>query len=166
MSEKQWTIAGVAVGVAFGVPAWWSLFIEHPETVTAMTWALRVMTPVVTFMVGAFTGWHLRRWVRPVDQTHSMDGTINTNLTAVRSMSPLMAKAMLDARNAAYGEREVTGKVGAVVDESYGRNDGVFFIKPTTPGHTRYYALKTKWVEYLMDETVLKELAKRAKEPY
>ena len=62
MSEKGWTIAGVLLTVAFGVPAWWTLFIEHPETVTTMTWALRVATPVLTFLAGMFTGWHLRKW--------------------------------------------------------------------------------------------------------
>lgn len=62
MSEKGWTIVGVLLTVAFGVPAWWTLFIEHPETVTTMTWALRVATPVLTFLAGMFTGWHLRKW--------------------------------------------------------------------------------------------------------
>lgn len=106
---------------------------------------------------------------RPAEQTHSMDGTINANLTAVRSVSPLMAQAMLDARNAPSGECEVSGKTGDAVDESCKRKDGVFFIRPCLthiPDPPRYYVLNRKWVEYLKDETVLKELAKRAKEPY
>lgn len=62
MSEKGWTIAGVLLTVVFGIPAWWALFIEHPETVTTMTWTLRVATPVLTFFAGMFTGWHLQKW--------------------------------------------------------------------------------------------------------
>lgn len=62
MSERWLTIVGVILTVVFGVPAWWALFIEHPETVTTMTWALRIATPVLTFLAGMFTGWHLQKW--------------------------------------------------------------------------------------------------------
>lgn len=54
-------IAGVILTVVFGVPAWWALFIEHPETLPAVTWALRLAFPVLTFLLGVFTGWHLRK---------------------------------------------------------------------------------------------------------
>ena len=181
MSDRSWTIVGIAATIAFGVPTWWALFIEHPETADTFMWALRALTPIVIFLLGVFTGWNLRRWrggerdmksriaeleKRPTEQTHSMDGTINANLTAVRSMSPPMAQAMLDARNAPSGVCEVSGKTGDAVDKSVKREDGVFHIKPYIEGRTKYYVLMPKWVEYLKNEIVLRELAKRAKSPY
>lgn len=181
MREKGLTIAGIAATIAFGVPTWWALFIEHPETADAFVWALRALTPIVIFLLGVFTGWNLRRWLggerdmksriaelekRPAEQTHSMDGTINANLTAVRSMSPLMAQAMLDAHNAPRSECEVSGKTGDAVDKSVKREDGVFFIRPYIEGRTKYYVLTQKWVEYLRNDAVLSELAKRANSPY
>lgn len=62
MSERGWTILGVAATIVFGVPAWWSLFVEHPDVMAELMWAMRVMLPIGTFLAGVFTGWHLRRW--------------------------------------------------------------------------------------------------------
>lgn len=70
MSDRALTILGIAATVAFGVPTWWTLFIEHPETVTFL-WAI---APVVIFLLGIFTGWHLRRW-RESSETGSEIGT-------------------------------------------------------------------------------------------
>lgn len=62
MSEKQWTIAGVVAAVVFGAPSWWVMFIEHPETAGMMVTALRVISPVVMFAIGAFTGYKYCSW--------------------------------------------------------------------------------------------------------
>ena len=62
MSEKQWTIAGVVAAVVFGPPSWWVMFIEHPETAGMMLTALRVISPVVMFAIGAFTGYKYCSW--------------------------------------------------------------------------------------------------------
>lgn len=62
MSEKQWTIAGVVAAVVFGAPSWWVMFIEHPETAGMMVTTLRVISPVVMFAIGAFTGYKYCSW--------------------------------------------------------------------------------------------------------
>lgn len=59
--DEGLAIAGVILTVLFGVPAWLALFIEHPETLPAVIWALRLAFPVLTFLLGIFTGWHLRK---------------------------------------------------------------------------------------------------------
>lgn len=73
MSEKRWTIAGVIAAVVFGVPAWWAMFIEHPETVGTTITVLRALSPVVMFAIGAFTGYKRCSW--KMGERHSRELT-------------------------------------------------------------------------------------------
>lgn len=116
MSDKGWSIAGVIASVVFGVPAWWTLFIEHPETVTAL-W---VIAPLGTFALGAFTGYHARRW-RDDGREKATDGAAKTitldDVRAAEDRARARANAELASiaaeRDALRSERdELVAKVG------------------------------------------------------
>lgn len=62
MSEKALSILGLILSVAFGVPTWWALFIEHPETAGPLYDVMKIVAPSATFLFGLFTGYHLKAW--------------------------------------------------------------------------------------------------------
>lgn len=72
MSEKALSLLGIAVSVLLGVPAWWTLFIEHPETLHPAMAVLRVVVPVAIFLLGCFTGYHLKAWRNGADRYRTL----------------------------------------------------------------------------------------------
>ncbi len=78
MSEKVLTIAGIVASVLFGIPAWWALLIEHPDAIGPAISALRVASPIAIFLLGCFTGYHLKAWRNRADRYKALARRIPT----------------------------------------------------------------------------------------